>query len=131
MNRGLTLTLASVLLVLADLGSAQQTPLPKELSGRYLHAESGRSQTFSLDEIAERPDKTFSAKLTWWSITDSRCSVRGEPIVGRVTDSGIAFDAKNKCDLGFTVQLDRGKNEWTGSAKTTTGPEATFSIKAS
>jgi hypothetical protein len=115
--------------VLGTSATSQGPALPKELSGRYLHTPSGATQTFSLAEIVATSEKTFSAKLTWWT-RDPKCIVRSEPIVGKLTGSGLTFEAKTKCDVEFTAQLDRGQKEWSGSAKTTTGPEILLSLTA-
>lgn len=100
------------------LAAAQPAELPGALSGRWSWAQRGGSQTFFLDDIKAQPDRSFTAKLTWWTI-DTKCAIRGEPVVGRITKSGLAFDAKTKCDVGFTAELLRGTSGWTGQATTT------------
>lgn len=129
MRRVITLAVAAALASAFGLSSAQEVGLPKEISGRWLIQSSGRTQTFSLDGIVARGDKTFSAKLTWWA-TDAKCSLSDEPIVGQVTDAGITFDAKNKCDVSFTAVLDRSDKAWAGTATTTSGPKVVLLLNA-
>jgi hypothetical protein len=94
---------------------AQSRDLPNSLSGRWRFPVDGSSQTFSLDEIRQQPDGTFTANLTWWQ-DDGWCAVRGVPIVGRQTESGIAFEVPKKCNIAYTVQLRREGSEWIGTA---------------
>ena len=85
---------------------AQSQDLPNSLSGRWRFAKDGTTQTFSLEEIKMQPDKTFTAKLTWWQY-DPWCATRAVPIVGRQTESGITFEVPKKCNISYTVQLRR------------------------
>ncbi len=94
---------------------AQSQDLPNSLSGRWRFALDGTSQTFSLDEIRQQPDGTFTAKLTWWQY-DPQCANRGVPIVGRQTESGIAFQVPKMCNISYVVELRRDGSGWTGTA---------------
>lgn len=89
----------------------------------------GRTQTFAVEDIAVSPDKTFKARLTWWT-SDPKCVIRNEPVVGKIGEDGITFDAKNKCDVAFTTKLTRSKSEWIGTATTTSGPVVVLDLKA-
>jgi hypothetical protein len=97
---------------------AQPQELPKSLSGRWRFAVDGSSQSFSLDEIEALPDKSFTAKLTWWQY-DPWCATRSVPIVGRQTESGIAFEVPRKCNIAYTVELNRAPSGWIGTASNT------------
>jgi len=89
--------------------------LPNSLSGRWRFALDGSSQTFSLEEIRAQPDRTFTAKLTWWQ-TNPWCATRSVPIVGRQTESGIAFEVPRTCNISYSVQLRREASGWIGTA---------------
>jgi hypothetical protein len=89
--------------------------LPGSLSGRWRFAKDGTTQTFSLEEIKSLPDKSFTAKLTWWQY-DPWCATRGVPIVGRQTESGIEFEIPRKCNISYTVELNRAPSGWIGTA---------------
>ena len=108
---------------------AQVIQAPKELSGRWTFAPANRSNSFSLDDIAAAPDGSFTAKLTWWT-TDPKCAVRNEAISGRMTATGLTFDARTKCDVDFTAVLNRSENEWVGQATTKGANAATVEMKA-
>ena len=108
---------------------AQDAQIPREITGRWTMQSTGRSQTFVLEEITVSPDKTFRARLTWWT-SDPKCLIKNEPIVGLTSADGINFDAKNKCDVSFTAKLTRGKSEWIGTATTTSGPLVVLDLKA-
>jgi hypothetical protein len=94
---------------------AQSQDLPSSLSGRWRFAVDGTTQTFSLEEIRAQTDKTFTAKLTWWQ-DNPWCATRGLPIVGRQTESGIAFEVPKKCNISYSVQLRRESSGWIGTA---------------
>ena len=94
---------------------AQPQELPNSLSGRWRFALDGSTQTFSLEEIRAQPDKTFTAKLTWWQ-TNPWCAIRNVPIVGRKTESGIAFEVPRMCNISYSVQLHREASGWIGTA---------------
>lgn len=106
-----------------------QPQLPNELSGRYTVVGTTATQLFSLQDIVQDGDKAFKAKLTWWTV-NPRCLIKDEPIVGRITATGIAFDAKTKCDLPFTAELDRTEKHWVGRGSTTAGPQLALELKA-
>ena len=118
----LALSLATLVLALPIAVFAQQVLVPKELSGRWTFASAGRSDIFSLGDITTTPDGKFDANLTWWTVNPA-CTVRGEPISGLVSATGITFDAKTKCDVEFTAVLSPNEKEWTGQA-TTKGPNS-------
>jgi hypothetical protein len=95
--------------------AAQAQELPNSLSGRWRFALDGSTQTFSLEEIKAQPDKTFTANLTWWQ-SNPWCATRSLPIVGRQTESGIAFEVPKKCNISYSVQLRREASGWIGTA---------------
>ena len=95
--------------------AAQAQELPNSISGRWRFPLDGTTQTFALEEIRSQPDRTFTAKLTWWQ-TDPWCATRGLPIVGRETESGIAFEVPRKCNISYSVQLRREASGWIGTA---------------
>jgi hypothetical protein len=106
---------------------AQAQELPNSLSGRWRFAMDGTTQTFSLEEIKAQPDKTFTAKLTWWQ-SDPWCATRSLPIVGQQTESGIAFEVPKKCNISYSVQLHREASGWIGTASNSMrgfGPSST------
>lgn len=88
--------------------------LPGELKGRWIWVKRGLSQSFALEEIRRTDGDSFSAKLSWWTI-DARCAIRSEPIVGKLTDGGLSFNATTKCDIPISVELRRGENGWNGT----------------
>lgn len=114
---------------LAGAAFAQPVALPKELSGRWTFAAMNRTQLFSLTEISASDQSTFTAKLTWWT-TDPSCTLRAEPIQGRITSTGIAFDSKTKCDVAFVAELNRASSGWEGKATTTSGNRVELSLRA-
>ena len=120
---------AFVLLLSTAASVAQDASLPKEISGRWTFPAGNRTQTFSLSEVAPAAEKTFTAKLTWWT-ADPKCTIRNEQINGKLTAIGLTFDAKTKCDISFTAWLNRSGTEWEGEAKTTSGPEVVLKLKA-
>ena len=113
------LVFALVILVCPILAGAQAVApppdLPGSISGRWRFAADGSNQTFSLEEIRVQPDRTFTANLTWWQ-TNSWCATRNLPIVGRLTESGIAFDIPKKCNISYSVELRRDASGWVGTA---------------
>ncbi len=96
---------------------AQELPLPKEIKGRYAALGTTSGQIFSLSDITQRPDSTFAAKLTWWT-SQASCTVRSAPITGRVTPTGIAFDAATNCGVAFSIELNRQEKGWVGKGST-------------
>ena len=125
--------LSSVLLIslaaASTLATAQTSDLPNSLSGRWAWVERGLGQTFSLDEIKAKPDQTFTATLTWWTI-DPKCAIHGAALTGKLTTAGLAFDAKTKCDVPFTAELVRGPTGWTGKATATGVNTVVLELKA-
>lgn len=126
-----TRMLLALAVAVAAIGSshAQDAALPKDISGRWTIKSSGRTQIFSIEDISVNADRTFNARLTWWTF-DPRCLIRNEPLVGRMTPEGIAFDATTKCDVSFTVRLARNENDWVGTATTTSGTPVVLDLKA-
>ena len=122
-------SIATLAIVLPLTSVAQQMQLPKDLSGRWTFVAAGRTNTFSLDEIATTQDGKFTAKLTWWT-TDPACTVRNEPVAGLLTTKGITFDAKTKCNVEFTAILNAGEKEWTGQATTKGANSVVVEMKA-
>ena len=106
-------------LAFATLACAQAVAppqeLPSSLNGRWRFAKDGTTQTFSLEEIKAQPDQSFTATLTWWQF-DPWCATRGVPIVGRQTESGIAFEVPRKCNISYLVELRREPSGWIGTA---------------
>ena len=121
--------LATGLALSAVSALAQVQPLPEELSGRWTLAATGRTNTFSLDQIKPTGDQAFTAVLTWWT-SDPACMIRKAPLVGRLTDAGFAFDAKTKCDVEFTAELIRQEKEWVGKAVTKGTNSVTVEVRA-
>ena len=108
---------------------AQAQHLPKEISGRWTWQARGASQTFPLDNIEHKEGGTFAATLTWWTI-DSKCAIRSAPITGRVTDTGLSFDATTKCNVSFTAELDRSGSGWQGKGTTKGDNAVVVDLKA-
>ena len=123
-----TLCMGSILAIATNAAQAQEA-LPKELSGRYVAVGTTVTQVFSLREMTQDTDKTFTAKLTWWT-RDQKCVIRNESIIGRITATGIAFDARTKCDVPFTAELNRAEKNWIGKAATTDGPPIALELQA-
>lgn len=106
-----------------------QAPLPKDLSGRWSVESLRATNIFSLDDIAAGPDGTFTAKLTWWTRNPS-CTLRKEPLSGRLTPSGIAFDVTTKCNTKFVAELNRAEGGWVGKAVTVEATPVTAELTA-
>ena len=123
-----TFHMGLILGIAASVTQAQEA-LPKELSGRYVVVGTTVTQVFSLQGMTQDTDNTFKAKLTWWT-RDQKCVIRNEPIIGRITATGIAFDARTKCDVPFTVELNRAEKKWIGKAATTDGPPIVLELQA-
>jgi hypothetical protein len=117
-------------LLAAAAAQTQAQDVPAELSGRWNWIARGFTQTFALDEIRRQDAGNFTAKLTWWT-TESRCAVRGEPITGTITATGLSFDAKTRCNVGFTVDLQRADKGWKGKATTHTPTPVVVDLTAS
>lgn len=110
------------LLLSPFLVSAQSHSIPSEIKGRWTYE--GRSNTFALSDIKVAPDRTFAATLDWWT-ANTRCSIRGEPLSGKLTDKGIAWDmvTKSPCNNPYSVELNRREKGWDGKI---TGKESAF-----
>ena len=128
MTAVLNIMFAFLALTPLKFAHSQDAALPKEISGRWTIQGTPRTQTFSIRDISAKPDGNFSATLTWWTF-DPKCTLRDEPITGKMTDTGLSFEAKTKCDVSFLAMLERSKNEWAGTARTTSGPEVTLTLK--
>ena len=90
----------------------------------------GTSQVFSLKDIAVQPDKTFTAKLTWWQ-TNAWCVSRDVPIVGRLNSLGaIEFEVPRMCGVGYLVELSRSSSGWVGKASAGYGWGLSLDLKA-
>ena len=116
-------------LVVGVQAMAQTADLPLSLSGRWTWTERNFSENFSLDDIKAQPEGAFSAKLTWWTV-DSKCAIRGVPIVGKQTDIGISFNATTKCDVTFAAELGRAQTGWTGKATSAGANAVVVQLKA-
>lgn len=130
--RNLRLVAAATLLALTAplaLALAQQAALPTELSGRWVLPALNASQTFKLTDIKAVDAGAFTARLTWWT-RDVRCAIQSEPVKGRLTPTGIAFESKTLCDVAFTVELNRAAAGWEGKGLTTSGAPAEFVLSA-
>lgn len=94
----------------------QDPSLPPSISGRWRYPPDGSSQVFSLHEIQTQPDKTFTARLTWWQ-SNPWCATRDLPIVGRQTEfGGIVFEVPRICGLTYLAELNRSGSGWVGKA---------------
>ncbi|MCP5280155.1 MAG: hypothetical protein H6930_00890 [Rhodoferax sp.] len=129
MNPTLVRLLVASMVVASSCVVAQSTELPDSISGRWSWVERNLGQTFSRNDIKAQPDQSFTAKLTWWTI-DPKCSIRGTPIVGKLTSTGLAFDARTKCDQTFAAELGRASSGWVGKATTTCGNTVVVEMKA-
>jgi len=103
--------------------------LPTSLSGRWKWPPDSTQQVFSLDEIRAQPDKTFTAKLTWWQ-DNPWCATRALPIVGRQTDTGIVFEVPRKCGIAYVAELNRSSSGWVGKASSMSGYGLMLDLKA-
>ena len=97
-------------------GCAAAADLPSSLSGRW--SLRTFNQKFALDDIQDKGDGTFAAKLTWWT-KDSKCALRSVPVTGQITDKGIRWNATTACKVPFEAELVRGDGGWEGTAKST------------
>ena len=95
------------------LAMAQAQTVPAEIKGRWTYQN--LSDIFTLSDIKAASDRTFTAKLEWWT-ANKRCSIRGEPVSGMLTDKGIAWDMVSKapCNRPASVELNRRQNGWDG-----------------
>lgn len=92
---------------------AQAQSVPGEIKGRWKYEN--LSNVFMLREIKVEPDHSFTAKLEWWT-ANRRCSIVGEPVSGKLTDKGIAWDmvTKSPCNDPYSVELNRREKGWDG-----------------
>ena len=109
--------------------SLQPGELPSSLSGRWRWPADSTQQVFSLDEIRAQPDRTFTAKLTWWQV-NPWCAWRDLPIVGRQTDEGIAFEVPRMCGIAYVAELRRSPSGWVGQASSMSGYGLYLELKA-
>jgi len=104
--------------------------LPASISGRWRYPADGTSQVFSLVDIRSQPDKTFTAKLTWWQ-TNPWCVNRDVPIVGQWNEwGGIAFEVPRMCGLAYLAELNRTGSGWVGKASSMSGYGLYVDLKA-
>ena len=105
-------------------------PLPASISGRWRYPTDGTSQIFTLVDIQSQPDKTFTAKLTWWQ-TNPWCATRDLPIVGQWNEwGGIAFEVPKVCGLAYVAELNRSGAGWVGKASSMSGYGLYLDLKA-
>ena len=109
--------------------STMSQDLPPSLSGRWRYPPDGTTQVFSLQDIRAQPDKTFTAKLTWWQ-TNPWCAWRDLSIVGRQTESGIAFEVPRMCGLAYVAELNRSPSGWVGKASSMSGYGLMLDLRA-
>jgi hypothetical protein len=127
--------LAPLLLAAAGLGAlAQDAPkdLPKDLHGHWAPtAKTGRAagEPFDLENITRKDDGTFQARLSW-TAADPRCTIRYQPITGRVTASGLHFEPKTPCKETWTAELARNGAVWVGMASNTASPPVVLELTA-
>ena len=132
-----TVRLAPLLLAtLVALAQAQDAPndpkeLPKDLHGRWTPAATAgaKGQPFDLENIQRKDDGTFAARLSWTG-ADPRCTIRYQPITGRVTDKGLHFEPKTPCKEAWTAELARSGTGWVGMATNTASPPAVLDLTA-
>lgn len=104
--------------------------LPASISGRWRYPTDGTSQIFTLVDIQSQPDKTFTAKLTWWQ-TNPWCATRDLPIVGQWNEwGGIAFEVPKVCGLAYVAELNRSGAGWVGKASSMSGYGLYLDLKA-
>jgi hypothetical protein len=115
-------SLVVVVLALASgmplVATAQGGALPKEIAGRWSAPTVDATETFSLNELAATSSGGFTARLTWLTSVPN-CALRNLPITGKLTPTGISFEAKTRCDMPFAVELDRAADGWVGKGRTT------------
>ena len=110
--------------------TALSQDLPASIKGRWRYPRDGTSQVFSLQDIKAQPDKTFTAKLTWWQL-NPWCATRDLPIVGRRNEfGGIAFEVPRMCGVGYMAELDRSPSGWVGRASSGYGWGLALDLKA-
>lgn len=116
MSASVTRLALAALLIVPMLAYGQTQPLPSQLKGRWTY-QASLTNIFSLSEIKATPEKTFTAKLEWWT-ANSKCSILGESISGKVTDKGISWElvTKSPCNAPYTIELVRGDSGWEGKA---------------
>jgi hypothetical protein len=121
-------------LLLAAAGALAQTPeLPKDLHGRWTGTPQGGrapTQPFDLEKIERKAGDTFAARLSWVT-TDAKCTIRYQPVTGRVTDKGLVLDAVTPCGQALHAELVRGAADaWVGQATTAGTPPVVVDLTA-
>ena len=115
------------------LAQAQDAPkdLPKDLHGRWAPAATAgaRTQPFDLENIQRKEDGSFAARLSWTS-ANPKCTIRYQPITGRVTDKGLHFESKTPCQENWTAELAPSGAQWIGMATNTATPPAVLELTA-
>lgn len=131
---------APLLLIAAGALAQAQTPaptstpeLPRDLHGRWTGTPQGGrapSQPFDLENIQRKPGDTFAARLSW-TTADPKCSIRYQPITGRLTDKGLALDTTTACGEALRAELVRGAGAaWVGQATTQGTPPVVVDLTA-
>jgi hypothetical protein len=106
--------------------------LPKNLHGRWTSvAVDGKAtaQPFDLENIERQEGGAFKARLSW-TTADPRCTIRYQPITGRLTDSSLSFDAATACKDALTAKLSRGAGAWVGEATIKATPPVVVQLTA-
>lgn len=120
-------------LLLAAAGALAQTPeLPKNLHGRWTGTpQAGRAPTqpFDLENIEAKPGDTFAARLSW-TTADPKCTIRYQPVTGRLTGKGLALDAVTPCGQALHAELMPGVGGWVGQATTAGTPPLVVDLTA-
>ena len=130
-----SIRLLPLLLAAGGALAQSQAPLqdlPLDLHGRWTSkggVGAARTQPFDLENIKRKDPGTFAARLTW-NAADPKCSIRYQPVTGRLTPSGLAFEARTPCDQAFSAELARGAGAWVGMATTQGTPPVTVDLTA-
>jgi hypothetical protein len=121
-------------LLLAAAGALAQTPeLPKNLHGRWTGTPQGGkapSQPFDLENIEQKAGDTFAARLSW-TTADPKCTIRYQPVTGKLTDKGLTLDTTTPCGQALHAELVRGAAaSWVGQATTNGTPPVVVDLTA-
>jgi len=111
--------------------TAPTQDLPKDLHGRWTAGAAGAAtQPFDLENIERQNDGSFKARLSWTG-SDPKCTIRYQPVTGRVTTTGLSFDAVTPCKEAVHAELARGAaGAWVGQASTKATPPALLQLTA-
>ena len=118
----------------AALAQAPAPELPTDLHGRWTGTPQGGrapSQPFDLENIKRKDADTFAARLSW-TAADPKCSIRYQPVTGRLTDKGgLALDTTTACGQPLRAELVRGAGAaWVGQATTAGTPPVVVDLTA-